>query len=566
VSLQSNKKWIWPEKKVGLEEVSEYILKLRKIEDIDKFLDPKLENIPDYNNLYGAKEAAKKIVEAVKNDKKIVIHGDYDADGICATTILWEFLYRDLAKHLDKKIDVLPFIPNRVDQGYGLTQSSVDECIEMGSDLILTVDCGVRDKELINKYLSDEKVDFVITDHHQVPEDIEKDLNYPLVHQRFPKHEYADVEVCGAFVAFLLVQAIRAEAGMDFKIDENTKGLDLVALATITDIMELKSVNRIVVKYGLEQIKQRDRVGLKALIEKAEVDINQIDTYHLGFIIGPRINASGRIDSAIDAVKLLVSHDLNTCTQLASKLDYLNYERQKMTGEALSTAKDMIDLDEKILCVLGDNWHEGIVGLVAGKLNEEFNRPTVVATQANGEIKGSARSISGFNITNALEKCSEHLERFGGHEQAGGFTVKEGRWEEFTKCLREIAEKEITEEMLKPILNIDLHLSTNDISFKLLDILKQLEPFGYGNRKPIVGFNNLIIVKKQTLGKTENHLKLLCKGDGVELVTVLLFRCEEDVDRLKEDDVIDIVGNVNVNSWNGREELQVIAKEWKYSV
>jgi single-stranded-DNA-specific exonuclease len=237
-----------------------------------------------------------------------------------------------------------------------------------------------------------------------------------------------------------------------------------------------------------------------------------------------------------------------------------------MTGEALSTAKDMIGLDEKILCVLGDNWHEGIVGLVAGKLNEEFNRPTVVATQANGEIKGSARSISGFNITNALEKCSEHLERFGGHEQAGGFTVKEGRWEEFTKCLREIAEKEITEEMLKPILNIDLHLSTNDISFKLLDILKQLEPFGYGNRKPIVGFNNLIIVKKQTLGKTENHLKLLCKGDGVELVTVLLFRCEEDVDRLKEDDVIDIVGNVNVNSWNGREELQVIAKEWKYSV
>jgi single-stranded-DNA-specific exonuclease len=453
-----------------------------------------------------------------------------------------------------------------VDQGYGLTQSSVDECIEMGSDLILTVDCGVRDKELINKYLSDEKVDFVITDHHQVPEDIEKDLNYPLVHQRFPKHEYADVEVCGAFVAFLLVQAIRAEAGMDFKIDENTKGLDLVALATITDIMELKSVNRIVVKYGLEQIKQRDRVGLKALIEKAEVDINQIDTYHLGFIIGPRINASGRIDSAIDAVKLLVSHDLNTCTQLASKLDYLNYERQKMTGEALSTAKDMIDLDEKILCVLGDNWHEGIVGLVAGKLNEEFNRPTVVATQANGEVKGSARSISGFNITNALEQCREHLERFGGHEQAGGFTVKEGRWEEFTKCLREIAEKEITEEMLKPILNIDLHLSTNDISFKLLDILKQLEPFGYGNRKPIVGFNNLIIVKKQTLGKTENHLKLLCKGDGVELVTVLLFRCEEDVDRLKEDDVIDIVGNVNVNSWNGREELQVIAKEWKYSV
>ena len=566
MSLQSNKKWVWPKKRVGLEEMSKTILDLRKIDDTDKFLNPKLEDIPDFNQLYGAKEAAKKIIKTVKEGKKIVIHGDYDADGICATTILWEFLYRELAKFLGKKVDVLPFIPSRVEQGYGLTDSSVEECMEMGADLIVTVDCGVRDKELINKYLKDKKVEFVITDHHQVPEDIDKDLNYPLVHQKFPKHEYSNVEVCGAFVAFLLVQAIKAEIGIEYKITQDTQGLDLVALATITDIMELKSVNRVAVKYGLEQIKERKRLGLQKLIEKAEIDINQIDTYHLGFIIGPRINASGRIDSAIDAVKLLLSKDPKVCTQLASKLDYLNYERQKMTGEALTEAKEMVDTEEKILCVLGGKWHEGIVGLVAGKLNEEFNRPTLVATQANGEIKGSARSISGFNITNALEKCADYLERFGGHEQAGGFTVRKGSWEDFIGCMKKIAEKEITEEMLTPLLNIDLHISTNDISFKFLDILKQLEPFGYGNRKPVVGFDKLVIVKKQPLGKIQIHLKLLCKGDGVELVTVLLFRCEEDVDNLKDDDVIDIVGNVNVNSWNGREQLQVIAKEWKYSV
>jgi single-stranded-DNA-specific exonuclease len=566
VSLKSKKQWLWPKERTTLDNISETLLELREIEDKDSFLNPNLKDIQDYENLYGAKEAAAKIIQTVKDNKRIVIHGDYDADGICATSILWEFLYRDLAKHLDQEVDVLPFIPSRTDQGYGLTHSSIDECIEMGADLILTVDCGVRDKEVINEYLKEKKVDFVITDHHQVPEDISEDLNYPLVHQRFPKHEYADVEVCGAFVAFLVVQAIRAKVDMDYKIKEETQGLDLVALATITDIMELKSVNRIAVKYGLQQMKEKKRMGLKYLIEKAEVDINQLDTYHLGFIIGPRINASGRIDTPIEAVKLLVSNDSKTCMELASKLDYLNFERQKMTGDALSEAKEMADTEEKIVCVLGNNWHEGIVGLVAGKLNEEFNRPTLVATDNNGEIRGSARSISGFNITTALEKCSEHLNRFGGHEQAAGFTVKEDSWEDFVECLKDIADKEITEEMLTPKLNIDLHLSTNDITFKFLDILKELEPFGYGNRKPIVGFKNMVIVKKQPIGKMPNHLKLLCKGDGVDLVTVLLFRCDEDVDNLKIDDEIDVVGSINVNSWNGHEQLQVIAREWQYSV
>jgi single-stranded-DNA-specific exonuclease len=566
MSLKSNKKWMWPEEQVSLKNVSKTILELREIDDIEGFLNPQLKDIPDYKNLYGAIKAAEKIVKTVKDGKRIVIHGDYDADGICATSILWEFLYRDLSQHLDMEVDVLPFIPNRSDQGYGLTESSVQECIDMGADLILTVDCGVRDKEIINKYLKDKKVDFVVTDHHQVPEDIDKDLNYPLVHQRFPKHEYADVEICGAFVAFLVVQAIKDQVGINTKIDERTKGLDLVALSTITDIMELKSVNRIVVKYGLQQMKERKRIGLKYLIEKAEVDINQLDTYHLGFIIGPRINASGRIDTAIEAVKLLVSKSPKTCMQLASKLDYLNFERQKMTGEAVNEARDMVDTKEKILCALGNNWHEGIVGLVAGKLNEEFNRPTVIATKVNGEVRGSARSISGFNITSSLEKCSKYLERFGGHAQAAGFTVKEGNWEKLRECLREIAKEEITKEMLTPVLNIDLYLSTNDISYKFLDILEQLEPFGYGNRKPVVGFKNMVIVKKQPIGKVQNHLKLLCKGEGVDLVTVLLFRCDEDVDNLKVDDKIDIVGNVNVNSWNGHEQLQVIAKEWKFSV
>jgi len=565
MSMKSKKNWIWPKKKIEINHLVQYILELRGVDNEEEFLKPDLKSIADFYSLYDSKNGAKAIINAVKKKKKIVIHGDYDADGICATSILWEFLYKDLAKFLDIRIDVLPYIPSRVDQGYGLTESSVEDCINLGAEMIISVDCGVRDKELINKYIK-KKLTFVITDHHQPPEDILEDLSYPLVHQRYPKHAYSDVEVCGAYVVFLLIQAIKSEVGMDMEITPETKGLDLVALATVTDIMELKLENRIVVKYGLEQIKKRKRKGLNALIEKAQVDITKLDTYHLGFVIGPRINAAGRIGTAIDSVKLLVSNNSKTCNELSSKLNNLNFERQKMTGEALSEAKEIVDDSQNVICILGSNWHEGIVGLIAGKLNVEFNKPVLVATDSNGEIKGSARSIKGFNVTDALEKCQKYLERFGGHEMAGGFTVKNGEWDKFKQCITKFANKEISKDMLIPILNIDLFLSSNDVSLELVNILKQLEPFGYGNRKPVIGLKDLVVIGKQVMGKMQNHMKLICKGDREELITIVMFRCEEDIQEINVDDVIDIVGSIGVNSWNGNDSIQIIAKEWKNSV
>ena len=565
MSMKSKKNWIWPKKKIEINHLVQYILELRGVDNEEEFLKPDLKSIADFHSLYDSKNGAKAIINAVKKKKKIVIHGDYDADGICATSILWEFLYKDLAKFLDIRIDVLPYIPSRVDQGYGLTESSVEDCINLGAEMIISVDCGVRDKELINKYIK-KKLTFVITDHHQPPEDILEDLSYPLVHQRYPKHAYSDVEVCGAYVVFLLIQAIKSEVGMDMEITPETKGLDLVALATVTDIMELKLENRIVVKYGLEQIKKRKRKGLNALIEKAQVDITKLDTYHLGFVIGPRINAAGRIGTAIDSVKLLVSNNPKTCNELSSKLNNLNFERQKMTGEALSEAKEIVDDSQNVICILGSNWHEGIVGLIAGKLNVEFNKPVLVATDSNGEIKGSARSIKGFNVTDALEKCQKYLERFGGHEMAGGFTVKNGEWDKFKQCITKFANKEISKDMLIPILNIDLFLSSNDVSLELVNILKQLEPFGYGNRKPVIGLKDLVVIGKQVMGKMQNHMKLICKGDREEPITIVMFRCEEDIQEINVDDVIDIVGSIGVNSWNGNDSIQIIAKEWKNSV
>ena len=403
MSLESKSNWNIPEK-IQEEDIVKYLLKRRGIEDEEKFLNPKIEDIPDSTKLFDTANAAKKILEYAKTGKKIVIHGDYDADGICATSLLWNFLYRDLANHLKTKIDVVPYIPSRVDQGYGLTESSLNDVITLGGKLLISVDCGVRDKELIEQYIEKKELDFVITDHHQPAEGFKVSKKYPLVHQMYAKHEYPQREICGTTVVFLLIQAIKAEAGMDASINEETSGLDLVALSTITDLMPLTGVNRTLVKYGLKQIHQGKRLGLRMLALRAGVEFKDIDTYHLGYVIGPRINAAGRIGSPLEAVKLLVSNDEEQCKTIANDLNNVNFSRQQMTMEILESAKkDVIDTDSMIFLV-GQGWHEGIIGLVAGKLEEEYYKPVLVATNNDGVIKGSARSVKGFNITQTLEK------------------------------------------------------------------------------------------------------------------------------------------------------------------
>lgn len=561
MTLQSKSNWVLPKSRIE-GDVSEYILNSRGL-DIQKFLNSSLEDIPSFENLFDTKRASSHIVKAVKKGKKIVIHGDFDADGICSVSILWEFLFREVSEYLKIKVDVVPYIPSRVDQGYGLTDSSIKDVLELGGELLISVDCGVRDRELIKRYM-DDGLDFVITDHHQLPDSLDTELEYPLVHPMYPDHEYPYTSVCGAFVTFLLIQGIRAELGMSQKMD--TKGLDLVALATVTDLMPLLDVNRIVVKYGLQQIIEGERVGLKELIGVSGIDVKNIDTYHLGYILGPRINAAGRIGSPLDAVKLLVSKNISVCKSIAHILNETNFQRQYLTQSGIDEAESLIEgSKKKILFVVSDDWHEGIVGLIAGKLNEKYHRPVLVGTRNEDGVKGSARSISGFNITNALSGCSEYLERYGGHELAAGFTVKKGKEKEFSKCIEEIANKEISEEMLTRDLNIDLHLDSGDINMKLVKELDILKPFGYGFSKPLIALTDLVIFKKKIMGKLGNHMKLVCKGNDIDLITLVLFNCDLDTQILREDDRIDVVGGADINSWNGNEEVQFLVKEWRYT-
>jgi len=579
------KKWILPEKipvdqlelynQNGFTNLEAMILHNRKVvtqEDLDLFIDGTLSNIPSFEKLYDSQRAAKIIVEAAKSDKKIFVHGDFDADGICGTALLWDFLYHDLARVLKKNVDVTPYIPDRISQGYGLTPSSIEEMLDNGAELIITNDCGIRDRELIEKYQKSTGVEFIITDHHQPPDDFPKESHYPVVHQMYPRHEYPYQTICGAAVILLLIQAIKKNIGVKSDFTGETPGLDLVALATVTDIMPLKGVNRIFVKYGLKQINSGRRIGLKILAETAGAKLGAIDSYHLGFVLGPRINAAGRIGSAMDAVRLLLTHDKKIAEQYAAKLQGLNAKRQKLTNTILNNCKKEIEhqsLDDKLLFPVGDGWPEGIIGLVAGKLQEQYSKPVLIATKNNGEIRGSARSIAGFNITNAIEKFSDSLDRYGGHEQAAGFTVKKDLLNKFRKDIINFANTEISEEMLIPAFSIDGILSEEELDLDLASRLEQFCPYGYGNRKPVIMIPEVVIVEKCPLGKqrTEDglpmHMKLVLKGSNLGTFEAIKFNASRDYEQLSIDSIIDIAGVVGINEWNGYTKVQFQMKEWR---
>jgi len=559
MTLESKKKWILPKNDKG--SFLERLLEGREISDTEKFLNPNISVLENFSSLYDVESASKTILKAVKEGKKIYIYGDFDADGICATALLWKFLYKDLAEFLDIKIDVLPYIPDRGEQGYGLTESSLDDIKGQGGEFVITVDCGIRDLELIKEY---KDISFIITDHHQPPEDFNTKHKYPIVHQMYPKHEYSNQKICGTTIVFFLIQQIKKEVGMEYEITEDTEGLDLVALATVTDIMPLVEENRVLVNFGLKQINKNPRVGIEKLCEVSKVEPKDIDTYHLGFLIGPRINVAGRIGDPLKAVKLLISQDPKLCTDIAYELNDLNFRRQEMTKEALEKSEKEVEKEDRILIYFNEDIHEGIVGLVAGKLQERLHIPTLVITKLNEELRGSARSILGFNVTQALEESSEFLDRFGGHAQAAGFSLKEKNLKKFIKKMQEIAKRDITDEMLISELKIDMVISTEDISYDLLNAINKLKPYGYGNSKPKLMMSSLEVISKRILGKGKNHMKLEIKGEVGNIISMILFRCEEDITKIKIGDIIDVVGSIYLNSWMGKDSLEFQVKEWKF--
>ncbi|MFH1546926.1 MAG: single-stranded-DNA-specific exonuclease RecJ [bacterium] len=510
----------------------------------EKFINPSWDELYDPFDLFDVKSAVKRIEKAIKKKEKIIIHGDYDVDGMSATAILWDYLYRK------RKADVIPYIPSRVDEGYGLSEESVSKLKEQGAQLIITVDCGIRDYELVDK----EDLDFIIVDHHQPGEQISKKAI--VVHPMHPEKQYPFESISGCAVTWKLICAMEKSRNLkNFNISK-VEGIDLVALSTVTDIMPLKDENRIFVSLGLEKMKKDPNLGLDSLVSVSQIDIKSIDTYHLGFMIGPRLNAAGRIGDPMDGVRLLSTKEITVADRLSKELSDLNSKRQEMTEDVMNQVKEITDgKDDFLFFAQKDGWSEGIIGLAAGKVLEEVYRPVIVATGDGDIIRGSARSIVGFNITDAIENFSDLLEKYGGHAQAAGFTIKRKNLKEFEEGMKKLAKEKLKDKDLEREIKIDMEIDSTEVDWELVKVVEKLKPYGVGNRRPLFLIRDIVVVSSQGISE-DKHMKFSIKGEDSEFISCIFFNSNDWLKKLKPGTIIDIVGVPEVNVWNGSQNLQ----------
>ncbi|MBN2015283.1 single-stranded-DNA-specific exonuclease RecJ [Candidatus Dojkabacteria bacterium] len=544
-------------------------------DEAQEFLDPDFVQFHDFSKIYNIKSAAKIILGLIEQKKKIFIHGDFDVDGICSTSILWDFLYRGL------EADVLPYVPSRFDEGYGMSEESLTNIAKQGGEVVITVDCGIKDDELIARWKK-KGLEFIVTDHHELKKKstsrkggktFEKvvlpDMALTIVHPEHPKSSYPFTKISGAAVVWKLVCTITKKAAIDFEPDNY---LDLVALSTVCDVMPLTDENRSILKVGLRQIQglqkgqaQVDRVGLKRLIYDAGLDPSGIDAYHLGFIIGPRLNAAGRLDHAIDAIRLLTTKKFDQAREISEKLNSLNQKRQRIQEDIYKNALKQIEeygFESKLYFVWGEDWAEGVIGIVAGKICETYHRPVLVATRKGKIFTGSARSIDQFNIVDAINSQSDLLDRFGGHPLAAGFTVKAENIEQFRDNLLEIADRELSDGDTEKEDIADYEIELNDINLELLGWLGKFSPFGFGNPKPRFILRKAKVTEARLVGAAKNHLLLaFLNEDTGEYLKGIGFGLGEDFKEIKPGDRIDLLFTLEIDDWNGGEKIQLNVKD-----
>ncbi|MBD3238270.1 MAG: single-stranded-DNA-specific exonuclease RecJ [Candidatus Moranbacteria bacterium] len=514
----------------------------------------------DYDNnsydpfkLSGIKPAVKTIIDAIKKKKKIGIYGDYDADGVTASTIVNQYF---LANGLKPII----YIPDRVKEGYGLNMKSVQYLKKKGVELLITVDTGIRNLAEIS-YLKKNNIKVILTDHHSPPKKLPPAhaiINPHLSNQNVLK------ELSGAGVAFKLIQAlIRTQGDSNFSPGFEKWLLDLVVIGTVADLVPLINENRILVKYGLIVLNKTRRAGIKQLLELAKLDEYSpiINTQDVGYKIAPRINAAGRMDHANHAFALLNEARTKQAKKFALELEKRNQKRQQVTTKIFNAVEKIQPQDQKIIIAGSKDWPLGIVGLVAGKICDKYHRPALIYSDEGAQIRGSARSIEQFNIIKALDQVGELLKEHGGHSQAAGFTVTKANFPKFQKAIAEIAQKKILAKHLIPELKIDYKLNFQEINRQLVDELKALEPFGMDNPEPIFLLKNMTIKSVSMVGNGNKHLKLsVCKQEPnspLKFFQCICFNFQNTEPKFKTGDSVDIVFNLYINSFNGQKNLEL---------
>lgn len=545
---------------LNISEILARLLVLRNISnfnDARQFFRPSLDFLHDPFLMDQMEQATTRVIEALTENQKICIYGDYDVDGTCSTALLYMFL-----KELGANVEF--YIPKRLEEGYGLSASAIDVVRSKETDLMITVDCGITAIEE-TKYANSLGMDVIICDHHQPKEELPDAV--AVLDPLKPGCNYPFKYLSGAGVAFKLAQGVCKRIG---KRDLPLKYLDLVALAGAADIVPLTDENRVLVNEGLNQINSNPRSAIKALIEKSGLHPGLLNSGQVVFTIAPRINAVGRLGDAERAVNLLITNSDKEAIELAEILESENYERRKIDvdtfEEACKQVEDKIDLANELAIVLhDDNWHPGVIGIVASRLVEKYYRPTVLLATIDGVAKGSARSISNFNIYHALQKCEEHLIHFGGHQAAAGLAMEINKVDEFRKKFNTIVKKSVNEENLSPELAIDSKLKFSDITPKFLRILDQFGPFGPGNLRPVFLAENVEVSNTpRVVGN--NHLLLCVKQkESKKIFDCIGFNMGEHYKKIIQNSSdIDIVFSIDKTVRDGRTFPQFKLKDIKF--
>ena len=561
---------------------------LRSPEQIDEFLNPDYtSDIHDPFLFRDMDKAVAIIFDAIKNNKNITVHGDYDADGVCASVILIKTLLMLGAKPFvtgESQDGTRVFLPHREIDGYGVNMNTVKHLKEIHkTDLVITCDCGVSNLEEI-KLAKSFGMQVIVTDHHAIPAELPP--ADAIIHPKLPGETYPDKGLCGAGVAFKLAQALMqkhcALTNGKTPDGESCEGfekwmLDLVAIATVGDMVPLIGESRTLTRYGLTVLNKTKNLGLRELMinsgildETGKPKRGAINTQTVGFQIVPRLNAAGRMDHANTALALLMSEKVDEAKTLAEQLNQNNSDRQKLTDQIVSAAREQIkstnQKDNPVLFVYDPSWPTGILGLVSGRLKDEFYKPAIaLGNSPEGIVVGSGRSISEFNLIAAIQDMSEYFIKFGGHPQAAGLSIKDiNTLEKFKIAISALAQKELAGVALVPQINIDAEVDLEDVNWKLFDLLQKFEPFGMNNEEPTYGARGITLVSADPVGQDGKHLRLMVKHNSHTVRKTIAFgfgdtnRHPSDwKNNLKPGDKINLAFHIDVNEWNGNRELEM---------
>ena len=526
---------------------------LKDNNEIEVFLHPRRGDFHDPFLMPDMDKAVARIIQAIDNKEKVAIYGDYDVDGITSSTVLHRFL-EERGLHTDI------YIPNRLNEGYGLNKKEIEAIAETKHTLIITVDCGITGYDEI-EYAKTFGIDTVVTDHHEPPEKLPDAI--AVVDCKRKDNKYPFNGLAGVGVAFKLTQALAIK--LNLPEESYLKYLDIVCVGTISDIVPLVDENRTISKLGLRLVKQTRNIGLKVLLES--IGYKKIDSNTISFGIAPRINACGRMGHEKEALKLFLTNNIEEAKQITQKLNEYNLQRQEIEKRIFDEAQELMQNPEeqKLPCIVlrKENWHHGVIGIVSSKITDMYFKPSILMCIEDKEAKGSGRSIPGFDIHEALENCKENIKQFGGHSMAIGITIDNDKFADFKKQIEEYAESKQISEIVA-VLNIDEKVQLKNINLSDIKDLELLEPFGEANKPPIFQINNLKIESIRTLTQGK-HLKLDVKEENTRF-SAIGFNLGNLANDYKIGDKVNIAGFLEINSFNGMDSIQINIKDIMKSI